>query len=62
MDRIPKPYPDKNTMGHYNDVFDTLNINCNIDDFLAHVIPPEVVKHYIHHLWWLNIVRAKDKS
>ena len=31
----------------------------------AHIIPPEVVKHYTPHRWHLNImkaIRAKDKS
>ena len=40
--------------------------DAQIKEFVdTHIIPPEVAKDYIHHLWQLNIMkamRAKEKS
>ena len=32
-DKIQRPYPEQNNMGHYKDVFETANTNRNINDF-----------------------------
>ena len=43
-----------------------LQSDAQIKEFVGvHIIPPDVAKDYIHHLWWLNIMKAmreRDKS